>query len=137
LLLTKRPPLTDAVVAYLQVKGYEVTLLGHLSDEKKLWKWAEIGTEVGKQVAIISDTQAVLFCWSGTGVCMAANKVSGIRAALCWDAETARLARKWDDANVLCLSLRFTSEAVAKEIIDSWLTTTFDEENLGQVAILK
>ncbi len=64
--------------------------------------------------------QGVLFCWTGTGVAMAANKVPGVRAALCGDAETARCARRWNDANVLCMSLRATSEVIAKEILDAW-----------------
>jgi len=65
--------------------------------------------------------QGVLFCWTGTGVSIAANKVAGVRAALCHDAETARGARKWNDANVLAMSLRSTPEAVAREILDAWL----------------
>jgi len=65
--------------------------------------------------------QGVLFCWTGTGTSIAANKVPGIRAALCNDAETARGARKWNDANVLVMSLRSTPEAVAREICDAWL----------------
>jgi ribose 5-phosphate isomerase B len=64
--------------------------------------------------------QAVVACWTGTGASIAANKVPGIRAALCLDAETARGARKWNDANVLALSLRATSEAVLEEILDGW-----------------
>jgi len=67
--------------------------------------------------------QGVLFCWTGTGVSIAANKVPGVRAALCWDAETARGARVWDDANVLAMSLRSTSPAVATEILDAWFST--------------
>jgi ribose 5-phosphate isomerase B len=69
--------------------------------------------------------EGILFCWTGTGVCLAANKVSGIRAALCDDAETARGARLWDNANVLCLSLRRTSEVVAKEILEMWFSTSY------------
>jgi ribose 5-phosphate isomerase B len=76
----------------------------------------------------------VLFCWTGTGVSIAANKVPGIRAALCGDAETARGARKWNDANVLAMSLRSTPEAVAKEIVDAWLETRPDEAERATIA---
>ena len=67
----------------------------------------------------------ILLCWTGTGVSMAANKVPGIRAALCADAATARGARLWNNANVLCLSLRLTTAAVATEILDAWFDTSF------------
>jgi ribose 5-phosphate isomerase B len=66
----------------------------------------------------------MVFCWTGTGVIIAANNAPGGRAALCWDAETAKGARKWDDANVLAMSLRSTSTAIAKEILDSWFSTS-------------
>ena len=68
----------------------------------------------------------ILFCWTGTGVTIAANKVPGIRAALCADAETARGARLWNNANVLCLSLRRTSEVIAREILDAWFSTRYN-----------
>lgn len=125
--------LTDSIQEYLKEKGHEVTLLGDLSDESKKWHWAEISQEAAKIVANAENTQGIFLCWSGTGISIAANKIKGIRAALCWDAETARLARKWNNANVLCMSLRFTSETVAKEIMDMWFTTEFDEEGLNQV----
>jgi ribose 5-phosphate isomerase B len=64
--------------------------------------------------------QAVVCCWTGTGASIAANKVPGIRAALCGDAQTAEGARRWNDANVLALSLRTTSEAELGEILDAW-----------------
>ena len=76
----------------------------------------------------------MLCCWTGTGVSIAANKVPGIRAALCGDAETARGARRWNDANVLCLSLRATSEVVAKEILDAWFETGPDASEAANVA---
>jgi ribose 5-phosphate isomerase B len=76
----------------------------------------------------------VLFCWTGTGVSIAANKVPGIRAALCGDAETAKGARRWNDANVLAMSLRSTPEAVAKEIVDAWLETGPDETEQATIA---
>lgn len=122
--------LTDSVVKYLQTKGYELLLLGDLVEKNN--KWVEIGKEVAQKVAKKEVEQRILFYWSGTGVCMAANRFKGARAALCWDAETAKLARKWDNANILCMSLRYTSEEVAKEILDAWLVTKFDEEGLNE-----
>lgn len=129
----EKTQVTDRVIQYLKDKNYEVILMGDLLDSQQKWHWAEIAQHAAQKVADHEADQGIFFCWSGTGVCIAANKVTGIRAALCWDAETARLARKWDDANVLCLSLRFTSETVAKEILDQWFMTKFDEEDLDQV----
>lgn len=124
--------LTNSVISYLKKKGHELTLLGDLIDKKKRWKWVDIGVEAAKKVVSDKVDFGIVFCWSGTGISIAANKVKGARAALCWDAETARLARKWDDANILCMSLRATSEIVAKEIIEAFLSTEFNEEGLNQ-----
>lgn len=122
--------LTETVISYLKQKGHQITLVGDLVE--KNGRWVEIGREAAKKVVTGEVNQGILFCWSGTGISMAANKVKGARAALCWDAETARLARKWDDANILCMSLRSTSETVAKEILETWFSTKFDEEGLGE-----
>ena len=86
--------------------------------------WAEVGRKVGEAVAAGEADTGVLFCWTGTGASIAANKVDGVRAALCGDAETARGARRWNNANVLALSLRTTSEPLLEEILDGW----FDAE---------
>jgi len=124
--------LTNRVVAFLKKKKHKLILLGDLVDRKKRWKWVNIGVEAAKKIVKGKADYGIIFCWSGTGISMAANKVKGARAALCWDAETASLARKWDDANILCMSLRTTSETVAKEIIEAFLSTEFDEEDLNQ-----
>ena len=129
--------LTDFVIKYLKSKNHNLVLLGDLLDNKKKWHWAEIGKEAAEMVAKKESDLGIFFCWSGTGISMTANKVKGVRAALCWDSETAKLARKWNNANVLCMSLRFTSETVAKEIIDAWFSTDFDEEDLNQVCKLE
>ncbi len=133
----EKTSLTESIQTYLTEKGHEVIVWGHLADESQKWRWADIGREAGEMVSTGDADQAVILCWSGTGVCMAANKVEGIRAALCWDAETASLARKWDDANVLCMSLRYTSETLATEMLDSWFSTNFDEEGLDQAHKVK
>lgn len=132
----ERTVVTDAIAAWLRKNGHAVAEVGHLVDEGKKWKWAEIGRAIGETVAAGKADAGIACCWSGTGVAMAANRINGARAALCWDAETATLARKWDDANILALSLRFTSETVAREILEAWFQGRFDEEGLGQVAKL-
>lgn len=124
------------LVSFLENKGHELTLGGHLLDEALKWHWAEIGLEGAKKVSEEQVDIAVLFCWSGTGVCIAANKLDRVRAALCDEPETARLARKWDDANVLCLALRKLDLEKAIDTIDTFLTTSFDEENPDQVRYL-
>lgn len=127
----EKTPLTDAVVADVKKRGHQVSLSGALVDSTND-HWVEIGQTVAQQITNNEAEQAIIFCWSGTGVCMAANRIKGARAALCWDAETARLARKWDDANILCLSLRYTSPTLAEEILDAWFSTEFDEEGFGE-----
>src|SRR5207245_6654354 len=72
--------------------------------------------------------QAIVCCWTGTGASIAANKVGTVRAALCPDAATAAGARRWNDANVLALSLRATSEAELQEILDAWFSSAASDE---------
>src|SRR5262245_5237654 len=108
-----------AVVAQLRERGHDPILHGALAPgERADWAWAS--EAAARDVADGRAEQAVVCCWTGTGASIAANKVPGIRAALCADAETATGARKWNDANVLALSLRTTSEAVLAEILDAW-----------------
>ena len=112
--------LTDFVVEELKRRGHTITLSGPLKGEAM--GWPDVGEKIGLEVSSRRADQGIVFCWTGTGVTIAANKVPGVRAALCWDAETAKGARTWDDANVLALSLRSTSTAIAKEILDSWFS---------------
>jgi ribose 5-phosphate isomerase B len=116
--------LTDAVADDLRRRGHEVTLVGPPAGEGI--EWADVGRRVGEGVAAGEADTGVLFCWTGTGVSMAANKVAGVRAALCTDAETARGARRWNDANVLVMSLRLTSPALSSEMLDAWFATDPD-----------
>src|ERR1700694_5847724 len=120
----ERTHLTDFLTEDLQRRGFDVDLVGPPGDEEL--QWTDVAEQVARRVASGDSEQAVLCCWTGTGVSMAANKISGVRAALCSDVETARGARRRNDANVLCLSLRATSEAVAKEILDAWFEATPD-----------
>lgn len=132
----EKTELTDHIGRWLREKGHDVTEVGHLVDADAKWHWAEIGMSLGRSVADGSFETGIVCCWSGTGVSIAANRVKGARAALCWDAETARLARKWDDANILALSLRYTSVTVATEILEAWFATAFDEEDLRQARLV-
>ena len=117
----EKTPLTDFVVDELRKRGHHLSLFGPLQGESM--GWPDVGEKIALEVSQKRADQAVVFCWTGTGVTIAANKVPGVRAALCWDAETAKGARRWDDANVLAMSLRSTSPAIAKEILDSWFSS--------------
>ena len=133
----ERTHLTDCVVKHLQSKGVAVELYGALAPESDP-RWPEVARQVAENVADGRCQQGVLFCSTGTGVSIAANKVARVRAALCADAETAKGARLWNDANVLCMSLRLTSPQLAGEILDAWSSTsTIDEterENIDLVS---
>src|SRR5438270_12494930 len=115
----ERTGVADAVVAELERRGHEPLVHGALAEgERDDWAWAS--EAAARDVAEGRADQGIVCCWTGTGASIAANKVHGVRAALCGDAETARGARRWNDANVLALSLRTTSEALFGEILDAW-----------------
>ncbi len=123
--------------AELQRRGHEPILHGVYADgERSDWAWAS--EAAAKDVAAGRAEQAIVACWTGTGASIAANKVSGIRAALCGDAQTAQGARRWNDANVLALSLRLTSHAELEEILDAWFAggRSEDDEDIANVAHL-
>ena len=123
----ERTGVAEAVVDELRRRGHEPLVHGALSDEERDdWAWAS--EAAARDVAEGRAKQGIVCCWTGTGASIAANKVTGIRAALCADAETARGARTWNDANVLALSLRTTSEAVLGEILDGWFETPSSAE---------
>jgi len=127
----ERSHLTDFVEEELRRRGHDVLLFGPPNGEPA--PWPDVAEAVARRVADREADEGVLFCWTGTGVSMAANTVPGIRAALCGDAETARGARAWNQANVLCLSLRGTSEVVAREILDAWFSAETDAGEKGNV----
>ena len=115
----ERTGVADALAEELRRRGHEPILHGALNDdERDDWAWAS--EAAARDVAEGRAKQAVVACWTGTGASIAANKVPGVRAALCGDAQTAAGARRWNDANVLALSLRATSEAELREILDAW-----------------
>jgi ribose 5-phosphate isomerase B len=115
----ERTGVANALVEEVRRRGHEPVLHGALSEsERDDWAWAS--EAAARDVAERRAEQAIVCCWTGTGASIAANKVDGVRAALCGDAETARGARRWNDANALALSLRATSEALLGEILDAW-----------------
>src|SRR3712207_1902608 len=117
----ERTGVAEEVVEQLRDRGHEPLVHGALSDaERDDWAWAS--EAAARDVAEGRAEQAVVCCWTGTGASIAANKVRGVRAALCGDAPTAEGARRWNDANVLALSLRTTSDAVLAEILEAWFS---------------
>jgi ribose 5-phosphate isomerase B len=127
----------DRLAEELRRRGHEPILHGALAEgERPDWAWAS--EAAARDVAEGRAEQAIVACWTGTGASIAANKVPGIRAALCADAPTAEGARRWNDANVLALSLRLTSPAELEEILDAWFSgsSSTDESDVENVAHL-
>jgi ribose 5-phosphate isomerase B len=122
--------LTEVIAAELEGKGHQVVVVADAIP------WPEAGRAVGLAVAEAGAERGVVCCWTGTGVSMAANKVPGVRAALCTDAETARGARRWNDANVLAVSLRLTSAEVVKEMLEAFLSTDVDDGERANIDLL-
>ncbi len=131
----EKTPLTDGVADDLERRGHEVVRVGPPGGEPI--EWAEVGQRVGEAVAKGDVDTGVLFCWTGTGASIAANKVPGVRAALCTDAATAAGARKWNDANVLVMGLRLTTPEIAGELLDAWFTTEPEPSEAGNIARLE
>jgi ribose 5-phosphate isomerase B len=119
--------IASILVAELERRGHQTLPHGALGEgENEQWAWAS--EAVARDVAAGRAEQGIVCCWTGTGASIAANKVPGIRAALCLDATSAAGARRWNDANVLALSLRATSQAQLGEILDAWLSSTASSE---------
>jgi ribose 5-phosphate isomerase B len=136
----ERSGLAQSLVEGLRARGHELTLHGALAEDERV-DWAWCCAAAARDVAGGRAEQAIVCCWTGTGAAIAANKVPGVRAALCGDAATAAGARRWNDANVLALSLRAVGEGVLTEILDAWFQTVpSDEEddvaNVAHVALL-
>ena len=128
---------TDEVTAVTEALERHLAEAGHdVVDAANGAPWPEVGRAVGEAVASGAADRGVVWCWTGTGVSIAANKVTGVRAALCTDAETARGARKWNDANVVAMGLRLTSETSAIEIADAFLTTDPDGTESANISRL-
>ncbi len=116
--------LKDATVTLLQAKGHEVVDLGPFSRERV--DYPDYAIKVSQSVLNDPTSQGILICGSGIGMSMAANRFKGIRAALCHDAYTAQMARRHNDANVLCFGERVVGQGVAESILDAWIDAAFE-----------
>lgn len=130
-------PLVDVVLEEIINRGHEAVYLGPRAGEKAeaAHDWPLVTAQAARQVADGRADEAVVLCWTGTGASLAANKVAGVRAALCHDAETARGARTWNHANVLALSLRATALPIAREILAAWFTTPWSDDAWNRAQI--
>ncbi|WP_040739643.1 RpiB/LacA/LacB family sugar-phosphate isomerase [Nocardia tenerifensis] len=137
----ERVGVASELIEELTRRGHETLPHGALSEtERDDWAWAS--EAAARDVIQGRADQAIVCCWTGTGASIAANKVSGVRAALCADAETAKGARRWNDANVLALSLRSTSAAELQEILDAWFATApspapDDQANIAHLSTIE
>lgn len=130
-------PINQYVHDWLINKGYELNLFGSFVT-KKDESWVHATTEAAHSIASGLSDEGIFFCWSGTGSCMAANKVKGIKAALCTDTETVKLARVWNHANVLVLSNRLLTPEVADSMLLAWFDRSLDvAEGVADVNELK
>jgi ribose 5-phosphate isomerase B len=124
-------PVVWDVASWLERQGHEVPVKVVGAD------WVTVGKEVGQAVADGRVDMGVVMCYTGTGVAIAANKVPGVRAALCKDAETAKGARRWNDANVLALAYEGLEESLAVEIVEAFLKEAPEEGELAIIAKLE
>ena len=115
-------PVNELVRSLCEARGHNVVPFGSVASGSEA-PWAEVAEQAALSVAGGECDEGIFFCWSGTGISMAANKVAGVRAALCADPGAARAARIWNHANVLCLSNRTLSTDMAKEIVQAWFET--------------
>ncbi len=134
----ERTGIAEAVVEELRRRGHEPIVHGALNEaERDDWAWAS--EAAARDVAEGRADQGIVCCWTGTGASIAANKVTGVRAALCGDGPTAAGARRWNDANVLALSLRATAAAELTEILDAWFSEqpSADDDDRANVSHLR
>ncbi len=123
--------LIDTLLEALSKMGHDVDWIARGRE------WPEVGRQVGEAVADGQADFGVVCCWTGTGVSISANKVRGVRAALCTDALTAQGARRWNDANVVALSIRLTSPEVGREILEAFFGTDPDEQELERISMVE
>ena len=129
----ERTPLVESLFCELKKRGHDVTYFGPEKDESM--DWPVVTERAAQLVASGEAAEGIVMCWTGTGASIAANKIKGIRAALCLDGATTKGARTWNHANVLALSLQSTDDTTLKEILDAWFTTPYssDKWNLQQI----
>lgn len=120
----------------LQIRGHEVLCFGPQVGSPSQ-DWPDVTLQAARAVLEKKADEAIVLCWTGTGSSIVANKLKGIRAALCHDAATAKGARTWNWANVLALSLRTTSKAILKEILDAWFSTPYGQDKWNRKQIEK
>ena len=131
----ERSHLTDFVLDDLRRRGLKAELFGPLSGNSL--QWVDVAEQVAERISRGEVEQGILFCWTGTGVALVANKLPGVRATLCGDSETARGARAWNESNLLCISLRSTSETAAAEILNAWFSTQVDPSEAENIKKMK
>jgi ribose 5-phosphate isomerase B len=134
----QRTNMVSAVMEELAKAGHIATYTGPLEgipDNSADNYWPVIARRVAEDIVNGLADEGILICWTGTGMSIAANKIKGIRAALCADAQTARGSRLWNNANLLCLSLRATSEEVAKEILEAWFETGYQSNSTDDACL--
>ena len=120
----------------LKSLGIEFDDLGTVSEDSV--DYPDYARKVGEKVAKGEAEQGLLVCGSGTGMAIAANKVAGVRAAVAWNEETARLARQHNDANVLSIGARTTPEEEIPKIVQTWFETKFEGgRHAGRVEKIK
>ena len=124
----ERYPVNDFVIQELKRLGHQVVLFGAVKSRKQE-SWVQVALAAGESIRKGICEEGIFFCWTGTGISIAANKIPGIRAALCTDAQTAAGARLWNGANVLALSNRLLTEDLAKEILTAWFGTEMDDKS--------
>ena len=129
----ERTPLVESLLHELQERGHDVTYFGPERDESM--DWPVVTERAAQLVASGEAAEGIVMCWTGTGASITANKIKGVRAALCRDSATAKGARTWNHANVLALSLQSTDDTTLKEILDVWFATPYssDKWNLQQI----
>ena len=120
-------PLVSDIINWLEIHHH--LIITQVINQKEAPTWPMAAKFVAEKVQTGEADYGMVLCWTGTGVSIAANKYKNIRAALCTDAETARGAKLWNNANVLCLSMRLTSTAVAEEILKIWFETEYQPKD--------
>lgn len=121
---------------WLKERGLEVTDLGPVCFDPAD-DYPDFASEVAQSVARQEAALGIVICSTGVGSCIAANKVRGVRAALCHDTFCARMSRSHNDANVLCLGANVVGPGLAQDIIDTWLGTPFSEEQRHRRRVAK
>lgn len=124
-------PLKDKIIKLLGRRGYAVEDVGTF-DEAKSHDYPKVAYRVAKAVAKTRGSRGILVCMSGIGQAIAANKVRGAYAALCYNVEVAALSRQHNNANILVLGAKFVKEKETPKILDAWLTAEFEGGRHGR-----